>query len=749
MLRYMKPIPNAEGYFASDEGEIFSKKSGNYNKMKTIIDHLGYESLVLRLLKKGKIVPANRRVNDLVAHAWLPNENNHIRSRHIDGNKKYNHVTNIEWIKSRPKAKKVSVKSVLCKAIIQATLEGKFVAEYPSMTKAEKATGVKASKISSVCLGKQIQSGGFLWFYKENFVEGKTGRKRVQCKKVRQYSGTGEFIAEFESVKEAAESVGALSSNISAVCLGKGNTCKGFIWKYVKKVKKVDPTKDWVIFDDYPKDKITKSGQVYSILTKKNKVTVSKGKYNAVRLINKDGKKVKESVAFLVASAYVPNPNNYTYILHIDGNLLNDDFKNLEWCEKDPLLTYDVPSMENLRLIPGTEDYYASIDGEIFSMKSGKLLKMKFQEDAKGYFVLTLRIEFDGQNKTTSCRVNRLVALAWLANPDNLPIVNHIDQNKKNDKVSNLEWITHKGNYEHSKNSYKHYSKHVVQASLEGEFIQEFQSMRQAEDETGIKSALICLVCQGKRRKAGEFTWFYKENFVEGKKMRKLKQCKKVRQYTKTGEFVKEFESMQDAAQEVGALTSNISAACIGTLKTCKGYIWKIVKEEKIVDETEDWVVLEEFPHDRISRDGRIYSTWGKRFKKLFDRKGYKFVSVTDKNGKERKVSVHSLVARAYIPNPLGLDFPNHINGEPSDNNVENLEWSNRHLNSQHAYDTGLHSSKKKVRQIENGKVIGRFDSMAEAAEAAGISASAISHCCVGDNGLKTAGGYKWEYDTD
>ena len=50
---------------------------------------------------------------------------------------------------------------------------------------------------------------------------------------------------------------------------------------------------------------------------------------------------------------------------------------------------------------------------------------------------------------------------------------------------------------------------------------------------------------------------------------------KKVLQYTKNGEFVKEYDSLSDASKSIGVSKSNLSSACIGRRKTCKGYIWK------------------------------------------------------------------------------------------------------------------------------------------------------------------------------
>lgn len=88
-----------------------------------------------------------------------------------------------------------------------------------------------------------------------------------------------------------------------------------------------------------------------------------------------------------------------------------------------------------------------------------------------------------------------------------------------------------------------------------------------------------------------------------------------------------------------------------------------------------------------VTSDGRIYSyNYGRRTElKLSEHKGYRRVALS--SGNKRKIyQVHVLVARAFIPNPLKKPFVNHIDGNRSNNNVENLEWVTASENQKHAY---------------------------------------------------------------
>lgn len=96
--------------------------------------------------------------------------------------------------------------------------------------------------------------------------------------------------------------------------------------------------------------------------------------------------------------------------------------------------------------IPGWEGLYAcTTHGDIWSYRSDKFLSPS--KNKRGY----LHVTFTKDGKRYDYRVNRLVAMTFLDNPNNLPQVNHIDGNKLNNYLSNLEWCTPEYNIQHGK----------------------------------------------------------------------------------------------------------------------------------------------------------------------------------------------------------------------------------------------------------------------------------------------------------
>lgn len=119
------------------------------------------------------------------------------------------------------------------------------------------------------------------------------------------------------------------------------------------------------------------------------------------------------------------------------------------------------------------------------------------------------------------------------------------------------------------------------------------------------------------------------------------------------------------------------------------------------------------------------------------------------KDRKHKCFSVHRLVALHFIPNPGMLDQVNHIDGNKTNNQADNLEWCTQVENARHAVKTGLfrpHNERRIVGIDKNGNKI-YFKSAAEAERILSINSRSICSICTKHNPHRhTAGGYKWEY---
>lgn len=138
-------------------------------------------------------------------------------------------------------------------------------------------------------------------------------------------------------------------------------------------------------------------------------------------------------------------------------------------------------------------------DGKKYLYKS-RLLGIR--KSKNGYSTSTLTIN----NKSKTLLVHRIVAHAFISNPNNLPCVNHIDGNKQNNCVDNLEWCTYSYNIYHAYiNGLRYQNKKVLQYDLQGNFIKEWNSISQAQYE--LKIFHIKDVCVGKRHQCGGYIW--------------------------------------------------------------------------------------------------------------------------------------------------------------------------------------------------------------------------------------------------
>lgn len=112
--------------------------------------------------------------------------------------------------------------------------------------------------------------------------------------------------------------------------------------------------------------------------------------------------------------------------------------------------------------------YYIDTSGNVYSFsRKGHGKKMCCDTDKDGYYRVSLQTT---DNTRRSFRINRLVALMYIDNPNGFPVVHHIDNNKKNNDVENLEWVSiSKNTKEGYNNNNYHYTKRVMAIQENGE----------------------------------------------------------------------------------------------------------------------------------------------------------------------------------------------------------------------------------------------------------------------------------------
>lgn len=244
-------------------------------------------------------------------------------------------------------------------------------------------------------------------------------------------------------------------------------------------------------------------------------------------------------------------------------------------------------------------NYLISRDGRIFNSKDNELTNII----TNGYYIVKI--------KKKSYTVHRLVAMTYIKNPDNHPVVNHIDENKLNNKVENLEWVTQQENCNaHTKPIF--HERKVIQKDLEGNVIRIHDSITKAGESIGLTRHAVNKVCIGENKTAGGYKWEYENqehNYVLDVDLTNAKE-------------IKDFEN------------------------------YYIFSNGKIFNKQR-----KSFMKDCINAHGSHYITLSK-----------------SRNEKSNKY-VHNLVATYFIDNPNNLTRVRHIDKNKDNNNYNNLEW--------------------------------------------------------------------------
>lgn len=180
----------------------------------------------------------------------------------------------------------------------------------------------------------------------------------------------------------------------------------------------------------------------------------------------------------------------------------------------------------------------------------------------------------------------------------------------------------------------------------------------------------------------------------------------------------------------------------------------------------EIWLPIDDYDGYEVSNYGRVKSlervdSLGRTVKERIlkqgnDKDGYQRVQLC-KDGNPKMLSVHRLVASAFIPNSNNLPQVNHIDEVKTNNHVSNLEWCTVEYNCNYGarnekvskamsgkFGKDNPTSKQVIQLTLNNEVVKTWDSMMDVQRKLGYYQSSISQCCKGR--YKSAHGYKWVY---
>ena len=227
--------------------------------------------------------------------------------------------------------------------------------------------------------------------------------------------------------------------------------------------------------------------------------------------------------------------------------------------------------------------YKVSNLGNVFSNYTDKIMKPGTTRD--GYKYVFLSRDKIRKMKT----IHRLVAKAFLENPNNLSIVNHKDEDPSNNNVKNLEWCTHAYNNTYNDVHIRRaqlLAKHVYRYNENGEIFEEYDSIHDAERTLSTSCGDIVDCCNGKIIIYLNSVWSYNvltkedvlKRFERGKSYRKNnKLSKRVDQYDLNGNFITSYPSAREASRRLGISQSLISSVCRGEHTHTHGFIFKYV----------------------------------------------------------------------------------------------------------------------------------------------------------------------------
>ena len=247
--------------------------------------------------------------------------------------------------------------------------------------------------------------------------------------------------------------------------------------------------------------------------------------------------------------------------------------------------SYESSTFGNVRSIDRDVKYK---DGRIRKYK-GTVLS-KYKNRYTGY----MQVILCNKGKPYTIPVHELIMNAHNPNPNPeiYTDINHIDEDKTNNRLSNLEWTTHKENCNHGTAIKRHAQSirnnfvPIVQLDFKGNIINVYYNVKQIDNSGFLRNNIVQAINKNNYAYKNYF-WIRLDEYnnlsqeellrlIKNKVPKKHKTNNRaVIQLSKDGEFIREYCSLTDAAKEMNVIRQAIQQCTSGRMKTCKGYKWE------------------------------------------------------------------------------------------------------------------------------------------------------------------------------